>query len=157
MKGSRPGLTLIEMFIVLALLSIIILIAYPSVKGIRHEAMLTRAQSDLRLLQIAIESYYKNYGRYPHCDNYMSELLVAKPCLLTRSVYDPFAQEANTPYVYVISAPDPADADYYVIYSVASGGGFGGYGCNGCASVDQVGTVTLSNEVVSWRSNGFLP
>ena len=56
----RKGFTLIELMIVIVIISILIGAALPRFKGMQDEANQTKAQAELRTMQIAVESYYIN-------------------------------------------------------------------------------------------------
>lgn len=151
MRKSK-GFTLIELLIVMAVIAILIAIAIPSFRGMQEEARKTKAQGDVRVIKIAVESYYKNHNNtYPAEASYQATLLAASPRILESNLYDPFGATTTTTYVYNLGSGStgPADAKYYIIYSVGAGG-------NGTASVsNSTGVVTASNDAV-WESNGHL-
>lgn len=134
----------------MAVIAILIAIAIPSFRGMQQEANRTRAEGDVRVIKIAIESYYKNNGIYPLDDiGYQTTLLGSIPRILEANLYDPFGATATTQYVYALSTPGlPATAKYYIIYSV-------GAGVPGSASVDLNGLVTVVGDAI-WASNGHL-
>lgn len=145
----RKAFTLIELLIVMAVIAILIAIAIPSFRGMQNEARKTRAEGDIRVIKVAVESYYKNHGnQYPAEASYQTTLLGASPRILEANLYDPFGATSTTTYVYDLSTGDPTTAHYYIIYSV-------GPASNGTATVDNVGVVTTSNEAI-WTSNGHL-
>ena len=145
----NKGFTLIELLIVMAIIAILISISIPSFRGMQVEARKTKAQGDLTTLQIAIESYYKDYNnQYPAVANYQTTLTGAMPPILSSLTYDPFGATNVTQYVYALSTNDPTTATYYVIYSVGPAG-------NGTATVSTAGVVTLTNGAI-WVSNGHL-
>lgn len=142
----KKGFTLIELLIVMAVIAILIAIAIPSFRGRQDEARKTKAQGDVRVVKIAVESYYKNHGTYPVETNYQTTLLGATPRILEANLYDPFGATSTTMYVYSLSTDDPSTAKYYVIYSVGPGGA-------GSASVTNAGVLTASGEAIT-ASNG---
>jgi len=145
----KRAFTLIELLIVMAVIAILIAIAIPSFRGMQNEARKTRAEGDIRVIKVAVESYYKNHtNQYPAEANYQTTLLGASPRILESNLYDPFGATSTTTYVYDLSTGDPTTAHYYVIYSVGPAG-------SGNAAVDNVGTVTASNDAI-WTSNGHL-
>ena len=149
MKTSK-GFTLIELLIVMAVIAILIAIAIPSFRGMQMEARKTKAQGDVRVIKIAIESYYKNHNNlYPVVANYQTVLQGAVPQILQSTLNDPFSVGASSPYQYAISGATPSASDYYIIWSV---------GPNQSAvpaTVSTAGIVTATNEVI-WESNGHL-
>jgi type II secretion system protein G len=143
------GFTLLELLIVMAVIAILLSIAIPSFKGMQNEARKTKAQGDTRTIQIAIETYYKDYNwRYPAETNYQATLIAASPQMLTSPAYDPFGATSTTMYSYSLSTHDPATSNYYIVYSVGAKG-------TGTASVSNAGIVTASSETI-WASNGHL-
>ncbi len=144
----RKGFTLIELLIVMAVIAILIAIAIPSFRGMQNEARKTKAQGDVRVIKIAVESYYKNNGVYPAETDYQLTLTGASPRILEANLYDPFGATTTTPYVYDLSTGDPLTAKYYIIYSI-------GPAETGSAVVGTTGTVTASGEAI-WESNGHL-
>jgi prepilin-type N-terminal cleavage/methylation domain-containing protein len=145
----KKAFTLIELLIVMAVIAILIAIAIPSFRGMQNEARKTKAQGDVRVVKIAVESYYKNHANlYPAEANYQTTLLGASPRILESNLYDPFGATSTTTYVYDTSTGDPTTAHYYVIYSVGPNG-------DGTAAVDNSGIVSASGEAI-WESNGHL-
>ena len=154
MKKSK-GFTLIELLIVMAVIAILIAIAIPSFRGMQDEARKTKAQGDVRVLKIAVESYYKNHANaYPAASTtalqtWEATLTGASPRILDAVLYDPFGATTTTQYLYATDTNSTSTAKYYIIYSV-------GPGLNGTASVATTGIVTTANDAV-WDSNGHLP
>jgi prepilin-type N-terminal cleavage/methylation domain-containing protein len=151
MKRSK-GFTLIELLIVMAVIAILIAIAIPSFRGMQQEARKTKAQGDVRVIKIAIESYYKNHNnQYPAVTAYQATLLAASPRILESALNDPFVAGGTTPYVYALSGTGPSDSDYYIISSV----GPDGAADSPVPAVSAAGTVTSSGDAI-WESNGHL-
>jgi prepilin-type N-terminal cleavage/methylation domain-containing protein len=59
------GFTLIEMLTVIAVIAILVGILYPALRSIRDGPKKAAARADIRKLQMAIQSYYNEYGKYP--------------------------------------------------------------------------------------------
>ena len=149
---KSKGFTLIELLIVMAVIAILIAIAIPSFRGMQNEARKTKAQGDLRVLKISIESYYKNHNNlYPAVTAYQTTLLAASPRILEAALNDPFVAGGATTYVYDLSGDTPAVSDYYIIYSV----GPDGAADDPAPVVSSLGTVTSSGDAI-WESNGHL-
>ena len=50
----------------MAVIAILIAIAIPTFRGMQNESRQTKASGDVRVLKIAVESYYKNHNNtYP--------------------------------------------------------------------------------------------
>lgn len=64
-KGSRQGFTLIELLIVVAIIAILAAIAVPNFLEAQTRAKVSRVQTDMRVLSIALESYRVDWSRYP--------------------------------------------------------------------------------------------
>lgn len=127
MKNSSKGFTLIELLIVMAVIAILIAIAIPSFRGMQLEAKKARAQGDLQVLKVAVESYYKNNSKYPVettntgltiSTNWQSVLTGATPKIVNNVLNDPFTAGGATQYRYVLSANDETKANFYLIWSV---------------------------------------
>ena len=150
---KKKAFTLIELLIVMAVIAILIGIAIPAFRGMQDEARKTKAQGDVRVLKIAVESWFKNHDNaYPAASvagttSWQATLTGATPRILDAALYDPFSTVSNTTeYTYATDTALTSTAKYYVIYSV-------GAATTGTASVSTAGVVSSSNEAV-WASNG---
>lgn len=116
------GFTILEILVVLAVLAILIGMAVPRIKGMQDQAGISRAKSELRTLQAAVEANKIAYGQYA---THVS-LLYARgtnPKLVSESIEkDPWHHR------YRILHPGGA-SQYYFIYSHGplSTGTNGGY------------------------------
>jgi len=131
--GRRPGFTLIEMVIVLAVLAVLIGVLVPQFRGTQREAVIQRARSELRTLATALESYYiHNSNAFP---SELSSLMSAVPRIVSAIVDDPF-RRGSYPYTYEVSG----NRAYYVLFS---------YGPNRAAELTAISnTGTLTGAVV---------
>ncbi len=85
------GFTILEILVVLAVLAILIGIAVPRIKGMQDQAGITRAKSELKAIQTAVESYKMNNGTYPTYDMH-DALMAASPQLITNeNLQDPWS------------------------------------------------------------------
>lgn len=126
----RKGFTLIELLIVMAVIAILIAIAVPAFRGMRQEAMNTRIEGDLKVVKIALESYYKSQGSYPDVTNYQTTLLGTTPRILESEAKDPYTTSV---YGYAKST----NGRYYVAYSTKGVSGV-------TITISDTGTVTTS-------------
>jgi type IV pilus assembly protein PilA len=62
---SKKGFTLIELLIVVAIIGILAAIAIPQFSSYRKKANNSAAQSDMKNLKTAFESYYADKSEYP--------------------------------------------------------------------------------------------
>ena len=131
----KKGFTLVELLIVIMVIAILIGIALPRFGGMRDEGNTVKAAAELRTLQAAVESYYiHNAHVYP---SGQSELLTAKPQIISATMNDPFTSPAAE-YGYQKSG------SYYIIYSVGPEAG--------TASITNAGVVTDGGAI--FISNG---
>lgn len=63
---KHRGFTLIELLIVIAIILILIAIALPNFLEAQIRAKVTRAKGDMRTIGTAMESYFLDFGTYPH-------------------------------------------------------------------------------------------
>ncbi|MFC1560153.1 hypothetical protein ACFL4F_03510 [Candidatus Margulisiibacteriota bacterium] len=114
-------------------------------EGMNYVLTKNKAQGDLRVLKVCIESIKKNKGSFPSTNNYQAILLKAKPQILDAKLYDPFVENKKKEYEYKVSS----NGGYFVIYSVGPSG-------KGGASVSNAGIIKVSDKSVIWESNGHL-
>ena len=141
----KKAFTIIELLIVMSVMAILIAIAIPSFRGMQQEAQKAKAQGDVQVIKIAVESYYKNNGSYPAVANYQATLLAATPKILESNLYDPFGAAATTMYTYALST----NGKYYVAYSVGPGG-------TGAMTISDAGVVAKTVGDPVWASNGSM-
>lgn len=143
----KKGFTILELLVVIAVISILIGIAVPRIKGMQDEANRTKAEAEVRTLQTAIESYYINQtpNAYPATSTTLgnSTLKSAKPLIVSEVLYDPFLA-TSTEYNYIRSS----NAKYYVILSV---------GIDGTADItgiNDLGVLQGTNDDDLFATNG---
>lgn len=64
-KSMKSSFTLIEMLAVCAIIAILTGILYPALRTIRDGPKKAQARADIRKLELAIQSYYNEYGKWP--------------------------------------------------------------------------------------------
>jgi len=112
---AKKGFTIIELLIVMAVIAILIGIAIPSFRGMQVEANKTKAEGDLRVVKIALESYRKNTGAYPAVSGYQATLMGATSRVLESQLKDPF--KPTDDYGYNKST----NGTFYIVFSVGPG------------------------------------
>jgi len=122
---KKKGFTILEIMVVLAVIVIIIGIAGARSKGMKDQALISRANTELKQLQLAVVSYYYNSSPhvYPPTSTTVaaSYLVSANPQIIRSSLYDPWGATATTEYNYVLSS----NGQYYAISSVGPNGVIG--------------------------------
>lgn len=118
--------------IAVAVIAILMAIAVPSYRRIQRQGNVSKAKSELRTLQTAVENYYiHNDSTYPAS---LSDLTTAVPNIVSSIPDDVFAS-AGTSYGYDMGGTGNA---YYVIYSIGP---------------DENGSAAISSDSVS-ETNG---
>ncbi len=102
------GFTILEILVVLAVLAILIGMAVPRIKGMQDQGSITRAKSELRTLQTAVESFKVTRGSYPLHKGWMRK--TTPKIVNERDWTDPWKNR----YHYFQPGGDP---QYYFIYS----------------------------------------
>lgn len=124
---KKRAFTLIELLIVVAIIAILAAIAVPNFLEAQTRSRVSRVQSDLRVIALAMESYYVDNSGYPAAMNSGAVLPV-----LNAVASDP--RLLTTPIAYVTTVPKDTFRDAaglpsrdYLLYGV-------GYAPNGAAS-----------------------
>jgi len=142
MRKSR-GFTLVEMLIVIMILGILYSIAAANISGMQNEARMAKANGDLKTLELAMNSYLKNYGECPAKDNYQRTLIQSRNPIIHSNLFDPFGATMNTLYAYEVSE----DSRYYIVYSV-------GAQRSGASTINNSGTIITSGSII-YETNGY--
>jgi len=108
----KKGFTIIELVIVISVLTILIAITIPKLRGMQDQAFITKAKGELTTLQTAVESYNTFNSLYPSDIN--GSLVSAVPQILPSALTDPFSSGYAQIYQYYLSV----SGKYYVIYSM---------------------------------------
>ena len=134
-RQSRPGFTLIEILVVIAVLSVLAALVAPNVFQHLGTANDVAARSQMEMLGAALDAYRLDNGRYPTTAQGL-EALWQEPTAdprpnnwrgpyLRRTVpLDPW----DNPYVYV--APGEVNVNGYDLFSYGADGQAGGEGEN---------------------------
>ena len=126
MRVSQRGFSLIEIMVVVVIIGLLAAIIAPNVIGNIDRALITRAESDIRSIETALNLYRLDNFRYPSTEEGLAALVsnpgeTAAPNwkqLLTSLPTDPW----NRPYVYLY----PGQQREFDIYSLGADGQQGG-------------------------------
>lgn len=131
LSRRRPGLTLVEMIVVLAIIAVVAVLIVPNVIGRPDEARVTVAKTDLKTVATALRMYRLDNGDYPTTEQGLNAL-VARPTAppepraypaepyLTDLPRDPWGRD----YVY----RSPGQSGPYDLFSLGKDGEEGGEG-----------------------------
>jgi prepilin-type N-terminal cleavage/methylation domain-containing protein len=112
--NKNKGFTLIELLIVMTVIIILAGIMVPSFRGFQNDAWIVKAQSEITVLQTAVESYYRNHrGRFPEK---LENLLEVSPQIVNHLPEDPFKTNGDD-YGFELVYSSPGNDVFYVIYS----------------------------------------
>jgi general secretion pathway protein G len=131
MRNAQRGFTLIEIMVVVVILAVLGALVVPKILENVDKARVTRAQSDIRAIQTALDLYRLDNFKYPTTEQGL-QALVKQPVDATITNYrsggylgslpkDPW----NNPYQYVSPGPDGRD---YEITTFGRDGKPGGEG-----------------------------
>lgn len=127
----KKAVTLIELVMVMVIVGILASVTIPKLIHTKVLGVITKTESELSVLKIAVENYYLYHDRtYPLA---LSNLTAAVPQVVSSIPKDPFANDGRS-YGYSLSG----NRNYYVIYSA-------GLEHNGSASVDDFGQIAEIN------------
>lgn len=112
--SRTPGFTLIELLTVAAIVLILIAIALPSFLDSLARAKVTRAMTELRSLEVAIQAYSNDFMGYPtSADEMGNPILPYPPAGFGPEVFETrLSPVLTTPSVYIATIPyDPFASD----------------------------------------------
>lgn len=142
LRGDGKGFTLIELLIVIAVIAILISIAFPRFKGMQDEGNIAKGKGELRTLQTAVESYYiHNANTYPAAITDVAASTV-RPQIVTSIPADPFST-SGAAYGYVRGG---TNNKFYVLFSV-------GPNQNGSATITSDAVVETNGSSCIYVSN----
>ncbi len=118
MRQRHSGFTLIEIMVVVVILAVLGALVVPKILENVDKARVTRAQSDIRAIQTALDLYRLDNFKYPTTEQGL-QALVTQPADPTITNYraggylpgtpkDPW----NNPYIY--ASPGPEGRDYEI-------------------------------------------
>lgn len=131
MRNRQSGFTLIEIMVVVVILAVLGALVVPKILENVDKARVTRAQSDIRAIQTALDLYRLDNFKYPTTEQGL-QALVKQPADPTITNYrsggylpslpkDPW----NNPYQYVSPGADGRDYDILTFGRDGKAGGEG--------------------------------
>lgn len=130
----KNAFTILELLVVISVLTILIGIAMPKIKGMSQNAQVAQAQKEVQTLVAALEEYKSMNNSFPPSTITVqnSYLISANPKMITNILYDPFGATSTTEYNYLRSG----NGKYYVVWSV------GLTGQNQPTAISNTGAIT---------------
>lgn len=119
----RGGFTLIELLLVMVILGVLAALVVPKFTNRTQDAKLTAAKTDIANLEVALDAFEIDAGRYPTTEEGLAALLQAPPNVTTWK--GPYIKRApNDPWsnAYVYRYPGQHNVNGYDLYSMGADG-----------------------------------
>ena len=144
MRNAQSGFTLIEIMVVVVILAVLGALVVPKILENVDKARVTRAQSDIRAIQTALDLYRLDNFKYPTTEQGL-QALVKQPADPTLTNYNPNGYLKSLPKdpwnnVYIYASPG-ADGREYDITTYGRDGKPGGEGFDA-----DISTATLDSK-----------
>lgn len=146
---TRKGFTLVELLAVMMVISILVAVIMPQLKGMQDESSLSKAEGDLKTIKTAIVSYWRqNNSTFPASLNHLT---TASPQILPQLPTDAWntGQYTGTPgsYGYLTGVDSKFGPWFLACTAGPHGTGGGGGGGGGMPSFDA------ANQRIRWPSS----
>ncbi|MEW5692472.1 MAG: type II secretion system protein [Candidatus Hydrogenedentota bacterium] len=131
---NEKGFTLIELIIVMAVITILLAIIIPTIRGMQKEGWYTKAEKEAETLKVCVEAYYRHNNNYP---TNLDDILDTEPRIIQEMIYDPIAVNmafTDTTFRYVLGT----DTDFGYWYIISSRGYDGIAQCTWNATANKV-------------------
>ena len=117
-RAAHGGFTLIELLLVLVILAVLAAVVVPKFTNRSEQARLTAAKTEISGLELALDTYEVDMGRYPTSDEGLRALI--EPPTASQTWHGPYIKK-GVPldpwgHLYVYRAPgqhNPAGCDLY--------------------------------------------
>ncbi len=139
-SSKRKGFTLLEIFIVLAIIGILVTLAIVYSRGSSIKARDARRVTDIKKIQTALESFYYNQGRYPAVEEFVSPLSFSGIIYLQKIPVAPNPADgdcSDEENVYVYEEAGLNNGDYILSFCLGSSSGGFSSGVN-IATTDNI-------------------
>ncbi len=142
----RQGFTLIELMVVLVILALLVSVIVPNVVGKSDEAKVTKAKTDIAMIEALLDSFYLDMGRYPTTEEGLRSLYHA-PEEDSEAWKGPYSKKpiSADPWgnLYVYECPGTRSGQSYEVLCLGSDGQEGGEGYE----TDIVSWVDVEDEL----------
>jgi len=125
----RRGFTLIELLLVMVILTILAAVVVPKFTKRSEQARVTAALADISAIEVALDAFEVDTGRYPTTDEGLAALVQAPPLL--SSWKGPYLKRSKVPVdpwgnPYVYRCPGEHNTESYDLFSCGADGQEGG-------------------------------
>ncbi len=124
LRGPVAGFTLIELLLVLVILSVLAAVVAPKFTARSEQARITAATTDIANLEVALDAFEIDVGRYPTNEEGLRALVQAPGSI--RNWRGPYIKRGvpNDPWgnPYVYRYPGRRNTDSYDLYSLGPDG-----------------------------------
>ena len=130
-KRGQHGFTMIELMVVLVILVLLVTMIVPNIVGKSDDAKVTKAKTDIAMVESLLDQFYLDMGRYPEQEEGL-RVLYYEPDADVESWKGPYSKKPipddpwGNPYVYQI--PGTHSTQQYEISSFGRDGQEGGEG-----------------------------
>ncbi len=129
-RGPERGFTLIELLLVMVILTVLAAVVVPKFTKRSEQARITAANTDISNLEVALDSFEVDMGRYPTGTEGMKALVEQPTGTTTSSWKGPYIKRGipNDPWgnQYVYTIPGKHNTSGYDLYSYGPDGQDGG-------------------------------
>ena len=138
---ARRGFTLIELMVVVIILGILAATIIPQFAGVTQDAKVTKAESDIKTLEMQIERFFLNMDRYPSAEEGL-RVLVTPPADGAKRWRGPYIKELRLdPWDHPYQYRSPGTHGFTKTYDLWSNGADGAEGGEG-----------INADVTSWQT-----
>jgi general secretion pathway protein G len=125
MRNAQSGFTLIEIMVVVVILAVLGAIVMPNILDKVDRARVTRAQTDIRAIQTALDLYKLDNFKYPTTEQGLMALVKqpADPAITNYPAHGYLPSLPKDPWnnVYIYASPGADGRDYDIITYGADG------------------------------------
>lgn len=130
-RARRPGFTLFEMIIVVAILGLLVALVAPRLTGNLEKSKITATKTQIANLSTSIEQFYLEIGRYPSSEEGLESLIQRPQSVPEDKWKGPYTEKDilprdawDRPFEY--EPPSEANNNRYIVRSLGADGRTGG-------------------------------